>query len=73
MYTTHNFKTKKALKDAIANGNTVRIFQPGGMFNPPEADLRYTGIATLEGPHYPQPHTWYAQAELKDGVIVKVK
>jgi hypothetical protein len=31
------------------------------------------GTVTLEGPHYPEPHRWYAQAELKEGVIVKVK
>jgi hypothetical protein len=28
---------------------------------------------TLEGPHYPQPHRWYAEATVRDGVIVKVK
>ena len=27
----------------------------------------------LEGPHYPAAHTWYAEAELINGVIVKVK
>ena len=73
MYTTHNFKTKKALKEAIANGNTVRIFQPGGMFNPPEADPHYTGVASLEGPHYPAPHTWYAGVLVRDGIVVKVR
>jgi len=31
------------------------------------------GTITLEGPHYPEPHRWYAQAEVVDGVIVKVK
>ena len=73
MYTTHNFKTKKALKEAVANGERVTIYQPGRLFNPPENDPDYTGTASLEGPHYPAPHTWYAQAELKDGVVVKVK
>ena len=29
--------------------------------------------AYLEGPHYPEPHKWYAEVEMKDGVIVKVK
>ena len=67
-YTDRNFKTKKALKEAVANGEQVTVYQPGGMFPCPK-----NGPVTLEGPHYPQPHTWYAQATLKDGIIVKVK
>ena len=31
------------------------------------------GRVYLEGPHYPKPHRWYAQAELHDGCLVKVK
>jgi len=69
MYTTINFKTKKALKDAIAAGTKVRIFQPGPFGgNEPE-----NGTVTLEGPHYPQPHRWYAQAIIENGIITKVK
>lgn len=83
-YTVVNFKTKKALKEAVAeykenldiHGNAiysdkdkpVRCYQPG--LGP---DLsNYTGKVYLEGPHYPQPHKWYAQAELIDGIVVKV-
>ena len=73
MYTDKDFRTKRELKEAVANGKEVRIYQPGGMFNPPEADSNYTGTAFLEGMHYPKPHTWYAQAELKDGIIIKVR
>ena len=72
MYTMVDFKTKKQLKETVARGQKERIYQPGGMFNPPEANLDYTGTAYVEGPHYPKPHTWYAQVELV-GVIVKVK
>ena len=57
MYTTRNFKTKKALKQA----------GPFGGNEPTD------GWITLEGPHYPEPHRWYARAEVKDGAIVKVK
>lgn len=71
MYTVVNFKTKKALKEAVKAGHNVRVYQPN-------SDL--TGVATprdgkvyLEGPHYPAPHTWYAEAVLKDGVIISVK
>ena len=73
MYTMTNFKTKKQLKETVARGQKLRIYQPGGMFNPPECMPDYTGTVYLEGPHYPKPHTWYAQVELKDGIIVKVK
>jgi len=54
MYTTKNFKTKKALKEALAAGEIVTVYQPGGMFP------ARPGKITLEGPHYPAPHTWYA-------------
>lgn len=69
MYTHRNFKTKKALKDAVANGELVTVFQPGpfGGREPQE------GVVALEGPHYPEPHKWYAQATLQGGRVVKVK
>lgn len=73
MYTEINFKTKKALKEAVASGQKIRIYQPGGMFNPKEANADYTGTATVEGPHYPTPHSWYASVEMKDGIVVKVR
>lgn len=67
MYVEPNFRTKKALKDALKNGETVTAFQPGGLF-PGATD----GRAFVEGPHYPAPHTWYAEVELAGGVVVKV-
>lgn len=80
-YTVINFKTKKALKEAVAasakynhnphmhDAKPVRCFQPG--LGP---DLsNYTGSVALEGPHYPAAHAWYAAAEMKDGVVVKVR
>ena len=66
MYTGQNFKTKKALKEAVASGKQVDTFQPGGMF-----PAQLNGRICLEGPHYPAPHTWYASAEIKDGIIVQ--
>lgn len=68
-YTTINFKTKKQLKEAVASGMTVTVYQPGGL----NVNLPKDGTVYLEGPHYPRPHTWYAQAELKDGKVVSVK
>lgn len=71
MYTTTNFKSKKALKEAIAAGRKISVYQPNGdMFGvtPPT-----NGSVTLEGPHYPEPHRWYATARLENSVIVSVK
>ena len=68
-YTTKNFKTKKELKQAVTSGEEVRCFQPG---LGPNLD-NYTGSITLEGPHYPQPHKWYASAKLEGGIVKVVK
>jgi hypothetical protein len=65
MYTVINFKTKKELKEAVASGKQIETFQPGGMF-----PAKQNGSIALEGPHYPQPHKWYASAEIKNGIII---
>uniref|UniRef100_A0A6M3KA35 Uncharacterized protein n=1 Tax=viral metagenome TaxID=1070528 RepID=A0A6M3KA35_9ZZZZ len=67
-YTVENFKTKKALKEAMKSGQEVRCFQPG---LGPNLE-NFTGRVYLEGPHYPKPHSWYASAKLVDGVVRKV-
>ena len=67
MYTVKNYQTKKELKNDVAAGVPVRIFAP--MFGTPKVN----GTEFLEGPHSPQPHKWYAQVEMKDGLVVKVK
>ena len=67
MYTVRNFKTKKELKEAVAKGGKVEIYAPG--LGTPV----YDGTEYLEGPHYPKPHTWYAQVEMRNGIVIKVK
>ena len=69
MYTTKNYKSKAELKRDIAAGVPVRYFQPG----PFGGSEPQNGTFCLEGPHYPAPHTWYATATAKDGLIIKVK
>ena len=79
-YTVVNFKTKKALKAALTEwantdpsdhnriGKAIYCYNPG--LGP---DLsNYSGKVYLEGPHYPEAHKWYAQAELVNGIVVKV-
>ena len=67
MYVSPNFKTKKALKEAVAAGKTVTVFSPGLV--PPNMN----GTESVEGPHHPEPHMWYADVETHNGVVVKVK
>lgn len=67
VYVNPNFKTKKALKEAVKNGDTVTVFNPG------IGQAPTNGVAYIEGPHYPQPHNWYAEVTVQDGKVVKVK
>lgn len=67
MYSEVNFKTKKAFKEAVANGRQIMLFAPG--LGSPRRD----GKEFVEGPHYPAPHSWYAEVTMKDGYVVKVK
>ena len=83
MYTDKNFRSKKELKaavtafnDAVTSGAgmtlaapPVRYYQPGPFGGNEPKD----GTFCCEGPHYPEPHKWYATCTAKDGVIVKVK
>ena len=67
-YTERNYRTKKQLREALARGERVWVYQPGP-FGPDVRD----GRVALEGPHYPAPHTWYADAEVKDGAVVRLR
>ena len=68
MYAHTNFPTKKALKEAVARSERVTYFQPG----PFGGNARRDGRIALAGPHYTQPHRWYAECEARDGLIVRV-
>lgn len=67
MYSTINFPSKKAFKEAVASGKHIELFAPG------IGSPKLNGTEFVEGPHYPRPHTWYAQVEMKDGFVVKVR
>ena len=70
-YTDINFKTKKQLKDALAAGRKITVYQPNDdLFG--GHGLPRDGRVTLEGPHSPEPHRWYATALLKDGYVVAI-
>lgn len=69
MYVDPNYKTKKELREAIAHGHEVTVFQPNDMFStqPP-----HNGCVTVEGPHYPAPHKWYAGLKIENGKVVRM-
>ena len=67
MYTETNFKSKKALKEAVAAGKEVRLYAPG--LGSPKTE----GVEYVEGPHFPEAHRWYAQCTMKDGKVIAVK
>lgn len=66
MYAEGNPRTKKQLREWVAEGRKVAVFQPGPY------PTKTRGRVAIEGPHFPSPHAWYAQVLLADGVIVKV-
>jgi len=76
MYCAINFKNKKLLKEAVASGKKLNIYQYNdGIFGHPNPEglPDYTGKSYLEGPWYPQPHKWYAEVQMENGIIIKVK
>ena len=66
MYVSPNFKSKKALKEALTAGKLVGVFSPG------LGTVPFNGTVALEGPHYPEPHKWYAKGTIVNGVLIKV-
>ena len=67
MYVEPNFRTAKALREAVAKGERVSVFSPGPF------PAKTEGREFVEGPHYPEPHRWYAQVEVREGLVVGVK
>lgn len=66
-YVDPDYPSKKAFKEAVKAGVKHRPYNPSGIF-----PVTNNGRVTIEGPHYPKPHKWYAACEVKDGVVVKV-
>ena len=67
MYTTTNYRTKKALKEDFKAGKQISVFQPGGIF-----PGKSNGRVCIEGPHYPEPHRWYCAVEIRDCIITRI-
>ena len=66
-YVSPNYKSKKQLKDDLAIGREIIVYQPELGTVPRD------GSISLEGPHYPEFHRWYATGTMQNGKLVKVK
>ena len=65
-YVSPNYKSKRDLKKALAAKVSVSVFQPA-LGSIPE-----NGLISLEGPHFPTPHSWYGRGRMVNGVLVSV-
>ena len=55
MYVRPNFKTKKALKEAVLSGKTVTLYDPESKFG---AYSQKEGVISVEGPYFEDPRHW---------------
>ena len=71
MYVNPNYASLKLLKDAVKAGDEVTVFSPGPCL---DATFRPVddSVVPVEGPHYPEPHKWYAQVKVEGGRVVRV-
>ena len=67
-YTQFNYRTKNEIKEDLEAGEKVRVYQ-AGPFGPDVPD----GAVALEGPHFPEPHRWYGEGIVKDGILQEIK
>lgn len=66
-----NFRTKKALKEAVAAGEHVLVCNPGS-FDYDKIRIR-SGTVAIEGPNHPEPCKWRAWVTVEDGKIITIK
>lgn len=61
MYFTTNFRSKAAAKRALDAGEEVRVMRTSSF------ERLTAGEHSVEGPHYPKPHTFYGTVTIEDG------
>jgi hypothetical protein len=67
MYFSTDYPSKAAARRAMANGEVVRV-----MSNSPFEEVT-DGTHTVEGPHYPKPHTFYGTVTVRNGIVTAIK
>lgn len=73
VYASYNYPTKKSMKEDAEKLGAGRfmVYQPGP-FGSADRPIAEGETVTLEGPHYPEPHKWYATVTRKgDKLVVK--
>jgi len=55
------------------DGHELTHISPVNVYQPGLGTVPRDGEIDLEGPHYPEPHRWYATGVMKDGRLVSVK
>ena len=68
-YASVNFDSKKKFKEAVANGDKIRVKN----ISPMGETLVENEKCCVSGPWYPKPHKWYAEVVVKDGFVISVK
>jgi len=67
-YVNPNYATKKQFIEAVRAGVGHRTYNPSGMFQTTQ-----WGSDSVEGPHYPKPHKWYAAVKVENGIVVSAR
>jgi hypothetical protein len=52
----------------VKSGHPVKLFSPMMAIHEPPRN----GDEFVEGPHYPEPHRWYAKVRIENGLVTKV-
>lgn len=64
-YVKPDYRTKRELRLAVAQGKEVEVYMPGLVHVPED------GVVFLEGPAFKNP-TWHAKGTMKEGKLVKI-
>ncbi len=69
----HEWFLRKAAWIAKEKGTVIQsVPLPVTLFAPGLGKPVMNGQETVEGPHYPRPHTWYARVTVEQGIVIKV-
>lgn len=74
MYTNPEFESKDDLIAAVRGGRRVSVFQPRKVLHYIHGRVPVNGSVLICSPYTDMkiPHTWFAEIELKNGIIVEV-
>jgi hypothetical protein len=65
-YTDDDYPTAKALRAAVASGERVFVYQPGGRYPLQPNTSGPDPWIVVEGPQFPKPHRFYVKATVAE-------